>query len=188
MQQKRTLLLQVGKILYPAFYKIRIFSRCRERWKEDWVFMLLTAPFIESPPENQLKIIIKKINNIKGLTCILTHSYEWANTAVLVLLLGWMQTREGPYCAYHQPAIISSTKPSFPTAAKHSLLSKHKTGKGKPVLPMKFKAKSANCFAVSALRCMYCKYYVAILLNKTKVEENFPGMSLASFYSDGMTK
>lgn len=113
--------------------------------------------------------ILKRI--IKGLTGISTHSYEWVNAAVLVLLLGWMQTREVPYCAYHQPAIISSTIPSFPTAAKHSLLNKHKMKKGKPILPRKFKAKSTNnCFAVSALRCVYCKYYVAILLDKTKVE------------------
>lgn len=58
MHQKRTLLLQVEKILYPAFYKIWIFSGWRRRWEEFWGCMLLTAPCIENPTENQLKIII----------------------------------------------------------------------------------------------------------------------------------
>lgn len=62
-------------------------------------------------------------------------------------------------------------KTFIPYAAKQSLLNKHNTRKGKPILLIIFKAKSTNnCFSVSALICMCCKYCVAILLNKTKVE------------------
>lgn len=120
----------------------------------------------------------KRKNFKRGLTGILTHSYEWVNTAVPALLLGWMQTREGPYCAtisllfflqqsLHSPLLLNT----------HFQTSIIQAG-WKLILPRKSKAKSTkDCFVGSNLRCTYCSQYVAIPLNKAK-EVNFSILDL----------
>lgn len=177
---KELLFFKLGRycILHFTKFQYSVYEETEmERWFSEKVCMQLTATW----SENRLKIVVCK-NILKILGDILTHSYEWANTAVLEFLLGWMQTREESYCAYHQPAIISSTKPLFPTAAKYLLPNWHKTSRGKPILHTKYKAKSTNeCFAVSALGCMYCPNYLASLLNKAKGKKNsilYPFLSL----------